>query len=738
MNSVIINNPEALRLLWAVPVLALCFVYAARKRGEALRAFASAAMAAHLVDATLAGRRGWKAVALCLAFGALTAALAAPAWNPSPAELHREGRDVVFLLDVSRSMLARDLVGSRLDRAKAAIADCLDHLQGDRVALVAFAGEAVIRCPLTMDYSFFRMCLEDIDPSAAPMGGTQIGAALETIIESVLQEDREERQDIVLITDGEDHDSDPVAAAHALEKAGARLIILGIGDDQRGQRVPVRDEATGLETYLVHENQEVWSRLDATTLRDMVNATRNGVYLHVATGTIDLPEVYRQLILSEQGRAFEDQTLLRYEEKFQVFLAVALVLLLLAAATGGIRASKPHGERIWQGPGAATLLLLACSFAAQPAAADSAPSLVSAGNRAYAAEDYDAATDYYNEALGEDPDAPVTYYDLGNALYRRGDLEAAMEAYQTALYLSEDGALAGRTLHNLGNCIYHLAKMQRGMDLQSAAGLCRMSAQYFRAALDAEPARRDSAINLEIARRAAAEMEAEQADAEDLRKQLQEALEEIAGTLEELIARQEAAERRTSEMSFADTAPGNRSTAEAREEQRVLRTDTQTLLTRMEEVNTLFPELPGLPKNAPPEMVSPLGGPIEHVETAVAAQGVALAKLAETALVHARNAQREAVAALRRALEAMPAEPPNDESEGDPNEQEWDEEEEYDETDEDGDQQADEAEPEEPPEDEEFTAPKESPEDILEEERKNNLQRKQKRPEQYLTVEKDW
>jgi hypothetical protein len=283
-----------------------------------------------------------------------------------------------------------------------------------------------------------------------------------------------------------------------------------------------------------------------------------------------------------------------------------------------------------------------------------------------------------------------------------------------------------------------MAEMQRGMDLAVAAELCRMSARYFRAALDAEPDRRDSAINLELARRTAAEIEAERAEAEELRKKLQEAMKEIVDLLKQLIARQEALVKRADSMEPADADPDSPVLAVVTEEQRTLRTDTQSVHDRMEEVDKLFPQLPDLPKNAPPEMISPMGAAIRHMKEAVAAQDRALTQLAQRLLPPAGEAMREALAALRRALEAMPAPQENDPSQGDPSDEETGEEEEFEESEEEGDQQSDQVKPDQPPEDEEFTAPKEAPEDILLEEQLNNQMRQQKRPENFQVVEKDW
>ena len=322
------QNLEMLLFLWVLLILAGFFVYAAYKRRQALTRFAEAHLLPVINTSTHAARRRWKAVLLLTAFGFGVVAVARPAWNPTPKTIERKGRDVVFLLDVSRSMLAEDLSPNRLERAKLAINDCVERLQGDRVGLIAFAGTAVIKCPLTLDYGFFRMMLKNITPESVSRGGTMIGDALRTALDQVFDDAENQYKDIILITDGEDHDSFPKEAAAEAGERGIRLIAIGIGDENEGRRIPVTDES-GNRTFLKYKGQEVWTRLDAHTLRQMVNATPGGRYLNVATGTIDLGDVYMKLVASAEKKALQSETVKRYEEKFQIFLAVMMGLLVL-------------------------------------------------------------------------------------------------------------------------------------------------------------------------------------------------------------------------------------------------------------------------------------------------------------------------------------------------------------------------------------------------------------------------
>jgi Ca-activated chloride channel family protein len=333
MSGIRLHNIEMLLLLWLIPFLISGFFYAGHKRKQALERFVKANLLPLINTSINISRRRWKAGLIIVAFTLCVFAAARPAWNPTPKKLERRGRDVVFILDVSKSMLAEDLVPNRLDRAKLSILDCIEKLRGDRVGLIVFAGNAIVKCPLTLDYGFFRMMLEDVSTNSVARGGTMIGDALRTSLDEVFDNQEKQYKDIILITDGEDHDSFPVDAAADAGKRGIRILAIGIGDEDQGKRIPITDE-TGQKTFLKYQGQEVWSKLDGDTLRKMVNATPGGRYLNVATGTIDLGSVYLKLVASAEKKALESKTVKRYEEKFQIFLAIAFVLLCLELLVG--------------------------------------------------------------------------------------------------------------------------------------------------------------------------------------------------------------------------------------------------------------------------------------------------------------------------------------------------------------------------------------------------------------------
>jgi Ca-activated chloride channel family protein len=324
-----LGNDNALWLLFLVPlVLVPAYAWCFWRKARTLRVLASNEMLARINNTVSLRKQMFKAVLLVAAFASIVVALTEPKWNPQPQQIRRKGRDVVILLDTSRSMLAEDITPNRLERSKIAISDLLEVLKGDRIAIITFAGNATVKCPLTQDYAFVRMALADISTESTSRGGTMIGDAIRKASEEVFDKQTREFKDVILITDGEDHDSFPVQAAQKAAEDGVRIIAIGLGDDATGSRIPITGP-DGQKTFLKYQGQEVWSKLDSDMLREVAYATEGGKYLSVSPGTtLDLGRIYGDLIASAQGRELESMTMMKYDEKFQVFVALAIGLLV--------------------------------------------------------------------------------------------------------------------------------------------------------------------------------------------------------------------------------------------------------------------------------------------------------------------------------------------------------------------------------------------------------------------------
>jgi len=328
-----LGEPRWLLALWALPVLAAFMVVGSFRRARALRAFAGGAL--RTGGSGPVQRQGWaisRALLVLGGFALIAIALARPQRNPQEEHVTVEGRDVVFLIDVSRSMLAQDVVPSRLERAKLWINDLTSGLKGDRVGLVAFAGAAVVKSPLTLDYGFFRMALDELSPQSVSRGGTLIGDAIRKTLTDVFDGTTGRHRDIILITDGEDHESFPQQAAQQAEKMGVRIIAIGIGSDTKGSPVP-QEKQPG--TFVTQGGEQVLSRLDTATLAQVAASSKGGVFLNVGTGTMDLESVYNDLIAGAEKSQVGVMSSVRYEELFQLALAAAAALLMVEALIRG-------------------------------------------------------------------------------------------------------------------------------------------------------------------------------------------------------------------------------------------------------------------------------------------------------------------------------------------------------------------------------------------------------------------
>lgn len=254
-------------------------------------------------------------------------ALAQPQCGSHAELTKRRGIDVVVAIDASRSMLARDVVPSRLDRARLELNTLLDELKGDRVAIVGFAGEGFVQCPLTSDYSAAKLFLRAIDPEQVPQGGTNIGAALLLSKQVFANADHGAKDKVVvLISDGEDLEGDVSAGVDALKEIDARVYAVGIGSEA-GEPIPIvnkNGEVTGYRKD--REGNTVLTRLDRAGLMRIAAETR-GEFFHQPNGVAmgDVVKIIDRLQKSE----LESRVTVRYAEVFQPWLAAGLVFLVL-------------------------------------------------------------------------------------------------------------------------------------------------------------------------------------------------------------------------------------------------------------------------------------------------------------------------------------------------------------------------------------------------------------------------
>jgi Ca-activated chloride channel family protein len=327
--------PELRLLVIAViPLLIVLFVAASRRRRGWTEALGTpAALAAHVRRSSGA----WvtlRRIALVVGVTLLGLAAARPQSALDWVSVEQSGIDVVVALDLSLSMSAEDLKPSRIARAKQDVRDLLQRLDGDRVALVVFAGEAIVQSPLTVDYSAIRLLLEVVEPGMLPTPGTAIAAVLDRSLACFPEEDHSQARAVLLISDGEDHEGDVDAAISRVRDAGVRVYALGMGRAE-GEPIPVAEtgeQATFGGYKSDREGKVVMTRLDEGVLRRVASET-GGAYVPVSEGTAGVDYV-ADLISDLEEKAFEAGMFRLYEDRFMVFLAPALLLLMLEFLVG--------------------------------------------------------------------------------------------------------------------------------------------------------------------------------------------------------------------------------------------------------------------------------------------------------------------------------------------------------------------------------------------------------------------
>jgi Ca-activated chloride channel family protein len=318
------------------PVLAVLLGWAFRARRRALARFASQPLLQRLAESVRPVARRWKAVLIVTAVTLAALALTQPRWGFEWREVKHKGVDVFVLLDVSKSMLTEDVRPNRLTQAKYAVQDLLEKLRGDRIGLVAFAGTAFVQCPLTVDYEAFRLTLKDADTRIIPRGGTAIGTAIRTALKAFEAGEGRDRA-IVLITDGEETESDALAAADEAAKAGVKMYAIGVGTAE-GELIPVREDGKPMEFLKDREGKVVKSRLDEETLKQLALKT-GGIYVRSAAGDFGIDTIYDKGIAQLQRKEYEARLQKQYFERFQWPLGIAFALLVVEAFASDRRAA---------------------------------------------------------------------------------------------------------------------------------------------------------------------------------------------------------------------------------------------------------------------------------------------------------------------------------------------------------------------------------------------------------------
>jgi Ca-activated chloride channel family protein len=339
MSEVSFDHLHSVHFVWLALMVGALMLYGLWQRRRGLRRFAASGLILRLAPLPNWLGGSTRAVTVTIALGLLAIALMGPRWGESQEQIIRRNIDVMVVLDVSRSMLAEDIAPNRLERAKLAIReDLLPALGGDRIGLITFAGVARLACPLTTDYGFFRLALDDVSIQSAPRGGSLIGDAIRSST-GHFDSPLDTHKLIVLITDGEDQESYPIEAARGVwEDDQIAVLALALGDERDGTRIPIRTK-NGV-SYLQHDGETVWTKANFDDLRAIARIGPSNSFVPVGTRDFNLGDLYRRVVQTFDAEEQADSEAVPEPARFHYFALAALGLFLINAfwrAEGGGR-----------------------------------------------------------------------------------------------------------------------------------------------------------------------------------------------------------------------------------------------------------------------------------------------------------------------------------------------------------------------------------------------------------------
>ena len=420
-------KPEILwHLLWILPAMLVLYFIAAHKTARTLRAFLG--KNAENPDYVLLskGRRVFRFVLLCLAVLCLVVAAARPSWGVQIQELNGQGRDLLFVFDVSRSMLAKDVQPSRLAHAKWLVKELVKLNPGDRFGLIAFAGKGFLECPLTTDRTSFELSLDELSTDSIPLGGTNIQEALAAALQAFKAAETSHRA-VILVTDGDELEGNSGKAVDEIVARKIPLFIAGIGDPSQPSIIQIPDGRGGVKTLTDANGNVVNSPLNEKQLGELAKRT-GGIYVRSTAGDPGVAALEKR-IRALAPHEYETVKTTKPIDRFGYPLAAAFVLLLLRFMVG----ERPARRKL-----AACMLFAFCL--AVSGAEEAAP----------------AAEESFNK---------------GVEAHEKNDLKTASESYETALRTGVDQAeIRGRATQNLGVIAHTKARSELAASLQAVQG----------------------------------------------------------------------------------------------------------------------------------------------------------------------------------------------------------------------------------------------------------------------------
>jgi Ca-activated chloride channel homolog len=336
-----------IEFLWglaAIPVFVLLFIAVSRWKKKAIAAFGDKKVVTMMMPHVSFSRPWLKFILFVVAFGLLVIGIAGPQIGSKIEEEQRKGADLMILLDVSNSMLSQDIPPNRLENAKRAIAQLIDNLHNDRIGIIVFAGEAFVQLPVTTDYSAAKLFLSTINTSIVPTQGTAIGSAIDLGIKSFDFKNGTGKA-MIIITDGENHEDDAVAAAKNASEKDVMVNVVGIGSEE-GSPIPTYENGKQTGFHTDSAGKTVISKLNEDMGKE-ISAAGNGAYVRATNANSGLNIIMDQ-IGKVQRKTIDSKSFKNFEDRFQFFLGFAFVLLIAEFFISNRKSLRLSGLKLFE------------------------------------------------------------------------------------------------------------------------------------------------------------------------------------------------------------------------------------------------------------------------------------------------------------------------------------------------------------------------------------------------------
>jgi len=431
---------DHLYILGLVPILVLLFILTIYWRNKKLKLLGNEQLVNEQIRGFIPGRNTSRFILLALALSVIVIGWANLRIGDKSEKVQRKGVDVIIALDVSKSMLAKDVIPDRLTRAKQLIMSMTDKMKNDRVALIVFAGRAYLQVPLTIDYSAVKMMLQNVSPDMVPTQGTVIGDAIDMAMKTFTQNERKYKS-LIIITDGEDHDESAIEKARTAADEGIVIHTVGIGSPQGATLYDPDTKSVKLD----ENGNPVVSKLNEDELKSIASAG-HGTYSLLQ----NTDEVATKLVADLDGMEQKSLGSLIYTDftsYFQYFLLVGFLALLIEWLLPGtnrksFKKSKSTAIRV--------CLLIAVLLSGGAANAQ-INRYLNQGNQLYDQQKYKEAAADYAKALARDPNNTAGLFNLGNSFYQEKQYDSSRKIMEATAKMTKDKRGQSAANYNIGN-----------------------------------------------------------------------------------------------------------------------------------------------------------------------------------------------------------------------------------------------------------------------------------------------